>query len=89
MTPGLGRRAASAALAGGAMLAAFAVWPAVEDAGAARLNSIGSFKSPIYATGAPGDTRRLFVVERGGAVRVVRGGKKLERPFLRISKSVS
>jgi hypothetical protein len=72
-----------------ALLAGAAVWPAVEDAGAARLNSIGSFKSPIYATGAPGDTRRLFVVERGGAVRVVRGGKKLERPFLRISKSVS
>ena len=49
----------------------------------------GRFDSPIYVTAPSGDTRRLFVVERDGAVRVVRAGRKLKRPFLRISDRVS
>ncbi len=44
----------------------------------------GRFASPVYVTGAPGDTRRLFVVEQAGRIRVVRAGQTLSRPFLDI-----
>src|SRR5919205_1196946 len=52
--------------------------------GAVRLVKVGSFDAPLYVTAPPGDRRRIFVVEQGGAVRVVRGGKRLSRPFLDI-----
>jgi glucose/arabinose dehydrogenase len=53
-----------------------------------RLVGIGSFRSPLYVTAPPGDRRRIFVVEQGGTIRVVRGGKPLSRPFLDISRLV-
>jgi glucose/arabinose dehydrogenase len=43
---------------------------------------------PVYVTGAPG-TDRLFVVERSGRVRVVRGGRALRRPFLDLSDEIA
>jgi glucose/arabinose dehydrogenase len=54
-----------------------------------RLKRIGDFNSPLYVTAPPGDRRRIFVVEQGGTVRIVRGGKKLDRPFLDISGRIS
>jgi glucose/arabinose dehydrogenase len=39
-------------------------------------------------TSPPGDARRLMVVEQGGAIQVVRGGKRLARPFLDITPRV-
>jgi glucose/arabinose dehydrogenase len=65
-----------------ALLAAVAVAPA---AGAATLEQVGTFASPTYVTGPPGDPSRLFVVERPGTVRVLRDGAALERPFLDVS----
>lgn len=53
-----------------------------------RLQRIGDFDSPVYVTAPPGDRRRIFVVEQGGTVRIVRGGKKLERPFLDVSDRI-
>ena len=53
------------------------------------LKQIGSFESPVYVTGAPGFPRLLFVVEQGGTVRVLHGGRRLRRPFLDISGLVS
>jgi glucose/arabinose dehydrogenase len=53
-----------------------------------RLKRIGTFNDPVYVTAPPGDRRRLFVVEQEGRVRVVRDGKKLERPFLDIEDLV-
>src|ERR687895_2795599 len=50
-----------------------------------RLRRIGTFDSPLYVTAPPGDRRRIFVVEQGGRVRIVRGGRILRRPFLDIS----
>jgi len=41
-----------------------------------RLRSIGRFSSPIYVTAPPGDTHRLFVVQRGGSVIVLRDGRR-------------
>jgi glucose/arabinose dehydrogenase len=50
-----------------------------------RLKKIGNFSSPTFVTAPKGDRSRLFVVERGGTIRVLLNGRKLGRPFLRIS----
>jgi hypothetical protein len=50
------------------------------DAHALRLVSIGRFSAPLSVTAPPGDTRRVFVVEQAGVIRVVRGGKTLGTP---------
>jgi glucose/arabinose dehydrogenase len=54
-----------------------------------RLARIGSFDQPLYVTAPPGDRGRVFVVEQGGRIRVVRSGKKLPTPFLDISGRVT
>jgi glucose/arabinose dehydrogenase len=62
--------------------------PGVAAARGVKLKKVGSFSSPIFVTAPPGDTHRLFVVERGGTIRVVRDGRKLGTPFLDISSNV-
>jgi glucose/arabinose dehydrogenase len=57
--------------------------------GAVHLRKIASFDSPLYVTAPPGDTHRVFVVEQGGKIRVVRDGKKLSQPFLDVSGKTS
>ena len=41
-----------------------------------RLKRIGTFSSPVFLTAPPGDRSRLFVVEQGGRVVIVRDGKQ-------------
>jgi glucose/arabinose dehydrogenase len=53
-----------------------------------RLAAVGRFDAPLYVTSPPGDERRVFVVEQGGRIRVVRGGRKLRAPFLDITAQV-
>lgn len=53
-----------------------------------RLARLASFEAPVFVTSAPGDRRRLFVVEQGGRVMVLRGGRKLAEPFLDIRSQV-
>jgi glucose/arabinose dehydrogenase len=53
------------------------------------LQRIGRFNQPVYLTQAPGDARRLFVVEKRGRIKVVRGGRTLRRPFLSLRGQVS
>ena len=55
--------------------------------GGVALKRIGNFDQPVYTATAPGKANRklIFVVERGGAVRVIRNGKTLDKPFLDIS----
>jgi len=56
------------------------------SAGAAlSLEPVGGFTAPIYATAPPADASRLFVVERGGTIRVVKDGVTLPAPFLTIA----
>jgi len=57
--------------------------------GAVHLRKIGSFDAPLYVTAPHGDTHRVFVVEQGGKIRVVRDGKKLSKPFLDVSGGIS
>ena len=44
---------------------------------------------PVYLTAAPGDTSRLFVVEKGGTVRVLKHGVLLPTPFIDLSSRVT
>jgi glucose/arabinose dehydrogenase len=53
-----------------------------------KLTRIGTFASPVYVAQAPGDARRLFVVEQAGRIRIVRDGHVLGRPFLDIRSRV-
>jgi glucose/arabinose dehydrogenase len=61
---------------------------AVRAAAGVRLKRVGSFSSPVFVTAPPGDSHRLFVVERDGRIRVILDGRKLGTPFLDISSSV-
>ncbi len=54
-----------------------------------QLKLVGKFDFPDYLTSPPGDTRRLFVVEKAGRIRVVLNGRKLATPFLDISSEVA
>jgi glucose/arabinose dehydrogenase len=54
-----------------------------------RLTRVGAFDEPLYVTAPAGERRRVFVVERGGRIRVIRAGRILSRPFLDLSRRVS
>jgi len=62
---------------------------AAGDAGRLRLQRVGRFARPVYLTQPPDDPDRLFVVEKGGRVRVVRDRRVLRRPFLSLRGKVS
>ena len=44
---------------------------------------------PVLVLAAPGDTGRLFVVEKGGTVRVIKHGTLLPTPFIDLSSRVT
>jgi glucose/arabinose dehydrogenase len=46
-----------------------------------------SLDYPTFLTGAPGDTSRLFVLEKGGTIRVIKSGNLLPTPFLTVAVS--
>jgi len=54
----------------------------------ARLVASG-FRSPLDLQAAPGDGERLYVVEQGGRIRVLRGGQLQSTPFLDVSDRIS
>jgi glucose/arabinose dehydrogenase len=54
-----------------------------------RLVGVGRFDAPVYVTAPAGDRRRIFVVEQGGTIRIVRAGKRLSTAFLNISSRVT
>ena len=92
-TPNAGRNGAGRVLASVAAVAVpllvLLLAVGASQASAASLRPVGTFNSPIYVTSPPGDKHRLFVVQRGGTIRVMRDGRKLRRPFLRIPGGVS
>jgi glucose/arabinose dehydrogenase len=47
------------------------------------------FRSPLAAVSAKDDSGRLFVVEQGGLIRIVRDGAILPGPFLDLSGQIS
>ncbi|HVF41899.1 MAG TPA: PQQ-dependent sugar dehydrogenase [Pyrinomonadaceae bacterium] len=50
---------------------------------------VGGFTAPVGVTNAGDGSGRLFVVEQGGRVRVVKSGAPLPTPFLDISARIS
>ncbi|HMJ32400.1 MAG TPA: PQQ-dependent sugar dehydrogenase [Baekduia sp.] len=63
--------AAVAATATAAAAGALGVAPA---GAAVTLQQVGTFAAPVYVTAPPADVTRVFVVQRGGRIAVVRGG---------------
>jgi glucose/arabinose dehydrogenase len=49
----------------------------------------GGLSEPIDLQAAAGDRTRLFVVEQGGRIRIIRSGAVLPTPFLDVSSRVS
>lgn len=43
---------------------------------------------PLFVSGAPGDTSRLFVLEQQGRIRVVRDGTLVQTPFLNLTAKI-
>jgi glucose/arabinose dehydrogenase len=58
--------------------------------GPLALDAVASgLSAPVFATAAPGEDDRLYVVEQPGRVRVLVRGKLRDRPFLDIVSQVS
>ena len=53
-----------------------------------RLVKLGVFQLPTYAAGPPGDSHRLFVVEKVGQIILLVRGHRESRPFLNIASLV-
>ncbi len=58
-------------------------------AGRIGLQRIGTFDQPVYATAAPGEPSRFFVVEKPGRIAVLVGGHRQAHPFLDLSGTVN
>ena len=71
-----------------ALALALALASAAPASASVRLDSIGRFSAPVHVAAPPGDARRVFVVEQGGAIRIVKSGQTNARPFLDISSNV-
>ena len=54
-------------------------------AGKLRLAKVGSFNKPVYVAAPPGDSKRLFVVEQAGRIRLLVDGKRKDKSFLDIT----
>ncbi len=61
----------------------------VTQSGGVKLVRLANFNNPLYVTAPPGDRRRVFVVEQGGKIWVIRGGRKLRQPFLDLSNKTA
>jgi hypothetical protein len=64
-----------------------AVATAAARDGEPRLEQVAELSDPVFLTSPPGDPD-LYVVEQGGTVRVVSGGRVRPEPFLDIRKDV-
>ena len=53
-----------------------------------KLTRIGTFDSPLYVAQPPEDRSRLFVLQQGGKIMVVRNGRALRTPFLDLTSRV-
>jgi len=92
MSTRLRRPAATAVIAVLVALTAFTSAAAAFDPTAVRLALVsvaGGLDAPLLVTSAGDGTRRLFVVEQAGRIRLIRSGTVLATPFLDISSRIS
>jgi len=81
---------ASAAASLGAASSAPVVVPATPSAAAVKLTVVASgLSDPVLLTAPNDGTKRLFIVEKTGVIRVVSGGALLKAPFLSLTRAVS
>ncbi|MEO8139546.1 MAG: PQQ-dependent sugar dehydrogenase [Gemmatimonadota bacterium] len=59
--------------------------PTQADSVLALTPVVSGLSFPVFLTAPPGDTTRLFVVEKAGAIRIVKNGAVLPTPFLDIT----
>jgi glucose/arabinose dehydrogenase len=50
---------------------------------------VGTFNQPLLVTSPRDGSRRLFVVEQSGRVKIIRSGAVLATPFLNVSNLIS
>jgi glucose/arabinose dehydrogenase len=62
---------------------------AAPNASTIDLVKVADVNAPVLAIGAGDGSGRLFIVEKGGRIRIVKNGNLLATPFLDISGSVS
>ena len=62
---------------------------AAPTASTITLQKVVDLAQPVLAIGAGDGSNRLFVVQKGGSIRVVKNGNLLATPFLNISSLVS
>ncbi|MSR02446.1 MAG: hypothetical protein EXR94_06870 [Gemmatimonadetes bacterium] len=53
------------------------------------LADVGTFSFPVLVTSPPGDNARIFVVEKTGAIKIVKQGITLATPFLDVRTKIS
>jgi len=61
----------------------------VAGAGVVLQKVVGGLKNPVYVTSPHDGSGRLFVVEQGGKIKIIKSGRVLATPFLDISSLVS
>ena len=59
-----------------------------DGVGGVELRKLGEFNRPVYVDNAPGFKNLLFVVEQPGTIRVLRGNRLVDHPFLNIESMV-
>lgn len=75
---------------GGALAGCGDDHPRVADGRRLLFDTVATgLQAPVFLTAAPGDSIRLFVVEQGGVIRLLRHDSLLTTPFLDFSDSVS
>ena len=76
--------------AAAAAVAAFLIRSAGADPGLSLTTQVitNEVSSPMYLAMPPGDTERMFVVERAGRIRIIKNGVLLPTPFVDISDQV-
>jgi glucose/arabinose dehydrogenase len=62
--------------------------PSIGSVSLTRTFVAGGLDQPLFVTAPPGDDR-LFIVEKGGAIRVLEGGELAPQPYLDLSDRVS
>ena len=45
--------------------------------------------APLYACASPGDTSRIFIVQQGGLIRILKNGTLLATPFISLSTKIA
>jgi len=75
-------------LASAALILIVALAPATARAAFTATPVADGFASPVGVTGSPEDPHRVYVVERGGAIQLIRDGARAGAAFLDITSDV-